>query len=69
MTAPLYKRVNEHEERPEALAALNSMINGSEHFLATLRTKTKEALNRGDEAIFTEVEMNTLEKIIKETKV
>lgn len=69
MTSSLYKRVSEHEERPEALSALKAMLNGSEHFLNTIRTKTKETLDRGDEAIFTDVEMNSLEKIIKETEV
>ncbi|KAK6642072.1 hypothetical protein RUM44_013795 [Polyplax serrata] len=68
LTSSLYKRVSEHEERPEALSALKAMLNGSEHFLNTIRTKTKETLDRGDEAIFTDVEMNSLEKIIKETE-
>lgn len=69
LTGPLYSRVREHEERPDALSALKSAINGSEHFLQYVKTKTKEALDKGDETIFTEVELNTLEKVIKETQV
>lgn len=68
LTGPLYRRVKEHEERPEALAALKAMINGSTHFLNSIVTATKEKLEKDGEAMFTQVEMDTLEKVIKETE-
>lgn len=44
------------------------MINGSTHFLNTIVTTTKEALAKDGEAIFTQIEIDTLEKVIKETE-
>lgn len=40
LSRPLYTRVYEHKERPEALAALASMLNGSETFLASAKNLT-----------------------------
>lgn len=44
------------------------MINGSTHFYKTIVSTTKEALDKDGEAIFTQVEIDTLEKVIKETE-
>lgn len=65
LTGPLYWRVKEHTERPEALAALHSMINGSSAFLASARNMTTDS----PDGLFTQVELETLEKAIKETQV
>lgn len=57
-------RVYEKEERPKALAALKQHLNSTTVFLETVRNMTD-----ADDPIFTEVELNTLEKLINETKV
>jgi hypoxia up-regulated 1 len=57
-------RVKELRERPKALEALNSMLNHSEYFLVSVRN-----LSQGEDPMFTEVEANTLEKLINETYV
>ncbi|XP_069686469.1 hypoxia up-regulated protein 1 isoform X2 [Periplaneta americana] len=64
LTGPLYRRVKEHMERPEALAALHSMINGSSNFLASARNMTTDS----PDGLFTQVELDMLEKVIKETQ-
>ncbi|PNF19992.1 Hypoxia up-regulated protein 1 [Cryptotermes secundus] len=64
LTGPLYRRVKEHMERPEALAALHSMLNGSSNFLASARNMTTDS----PDGLFTQVELDTLEKVIKETQ-
>lgn len=56
----LFDRVQEHRERPGALAALNNMVNASEVYLTAIGTLKDQ--------IFTEVEINTLSRIINETK-
>lgn len=63
-TDEVYARHWEHNERPEALKALHSMINGSEHFLASAKNLTKDP-EKGD--VFTEREITDLEKAIQET--
>lgn len=63
MTNEVYARHWEHEERPEALKALAGMINGSEGFLATARNITKDPEKSG---VFSEKEIDDLEKAIKE---
>ena len=40
LTAPVYARVKQHTDRPEALDAMNRMINSSEHFLAKAKNST-----------------------------
>ena len=65
LTGPLYRRVKEHMERPEALAALHSMINGSSNFLVSARNMTTDS----PDGLFTQVELDTLERVIKETQV
>lgn len=66
LTKDLYLRVFEHRERPEALKALNSMLNGSSHFLASAKNLTKSTNPEKD--IFTDIEIETLDKIINETQ-
>lgn len=61
----VYAKHWEHNERPEALNALRSMINGSEGFLATAKNLTID--KNPDRGVFTEVEINNLENVIKET--
>lgn len=66
LTRDLYSRVFEHKERPEALSALKSMLNGSRNFLESAKNLTK-AVNP-DKDVFTDVEIETLQKLIKETE-
>uniref|UniRef100_A0A182SXE1 Hypoxia up-regulated protein 1 n=1 Tax=Anopheles maculatus TaxID=74869 RepID=A0A182SXE1_9DIPT len=61
----VYARHWEHEERPQALNALKQMINGSEGFLRNARNLTKDANPEKD--VFTAVEIETLEKAIRNT--
>nr|CAD7592318.1 unnamed protein product [Timema genevievae] len=65
LTGALYRRVRENQERPEALAVLHSMINSSTNFLAGARNVTAQAPEGG---MFTPVELDTLDRVIKETK-
>ncbi|GFO47003.1 hypoxia up-regulated protein 1 [Plakobranchus ocellatus] len=70
LTKAVGKRVAELQERPKALEALRSALNQTTVFLATVKNLTSipgsEALE-GD-SIFTPVEVETLEKIIVETR-
>nr|XP_022912599.1 hypoxia up-regulated protein 1 [Onthophagus taurus]XP_022912601.1 hypoxia up-regulated protein 1 [Onthophagus taurus] len=66
LTRDLYIRVFEHKERPEAISALNNMLNGSRNFLDSARNLTKT--NNPEKDVFTDVEIQTLEKIIVETE-
>ncbi|XP_047099616.1 hypoxia up-regulated protein 1 isoform X1 [Schistocerca piceifrons] len=59
LTRPLFRRVWEHQERPAALSSLGEIIEMSSKFL--------DGAKNGSE-IFTPVELETLEKVIKETK-
>lgn len=63
-TNAVYARHWEHNERPEALKALNSMVNGSQHFLTSARNITNDP-EKGD--VFSVKEVDDLEKAIKET--
>lgn len=65
LTRDLFSRVWEHKERPEALKALHSMLNHSSHFLISAKNLTKSANPEKD--VFTDVEINTLEKLINDT--
>uniref|UniRef100_A0A023GPD1 Hypoxia up-regulated protein 1 n=1 Tax=Amblyomma triste TaxID=251400 RepID=A0A023GPD1_AMBTT len=56
----LFDRVQEHRERPGALVALNNMLNASEVYLS--------AITGLQDQIFTAVEIETLSRIINETK-
>lgn len=65
LTRDLFGRVWEHNERPEALKALHQMLNHSSHFLLTAKNLTKTANVEKD--VFTDVEVETLQKLIIET--
>ncbi|XP_051164816.1 hypoxia up-regulated protein 1 isoform X3 [Leptopilina boulardi] len=62
LTNDLYERVFEHRERPEVIKGMKSMLNGSRVFLHNMRN-----LNKSSE-IFTEIEIETLDKVINETQ-
>lgn len=58
-------RVKEMKERPEAIAALNSMLNHSKVFLASIKNISSM---EPEDAMFSAVEIETLEKLINETE-
>ncbi|XP_015511527.1 hypoxia up-regulated protein 1 isoform X1 [Neodiprion lecontei] len=62
LTNDLYARVFEHKERPEALKGMVSMIHGSTTFLEKVANVTSSS------EIFTQVELETLQKTINETQ-
>lgn len=62
LTNDLYDRTKEHRDRPEAVKALNDMINISEVFLNSARNMSE------DDQIFTDVELKTLENLISDSK-
>jgi len=57
---PVWERTFEHAERPSRLDALNSAINSSNSFLEKIKNTTLE------DTPFTQVEIDTLEKLISE---
>lgn len=57
---PVWERTFEHLERPARLDALNNAINSSNSFLEKIKNTT---LN---ETPFTQVEIDTLDKLISE---
>nr|XP_040038748.1 hypoxia up-regulated protein 1 [Gasterosteus aculeatus aculeatus] len=57
----MFFRVEERRKWPDRLAALDSMLNTSSFFLRSAK------LIPEDDQIFTQVELNTLEKVINET--
>ena len=59
----IQERVFEHKERPEVLKEMKSMINASRGFLENIRQMNITS------GIFTEIEINTLERTINETQV
>lgn len=61
MCKDMFFRVDERRKWPERLASLESMLNTSSFFLRGAR------LIPEDDQIFTEVELNMLEKVINET--
>lgn len=62
-TKALYRRVQELQDRPSAIEALNSMVNHSIYFLIGMKNFT------GEDQPFTQVEYDALEKLITETTV
>lgn len=66
LTRDWFARVFEHRERPEALAALKQMLNGSTQFLDRAKNLTKST--NPDKDVFTEVEIETLQNLIVETQ-
>jgi hypoxia up-regulated 1 len=61
LTKDLTDRVREHKDRPDALEALERMVNISMGFLESSKVLP------ADEQLFTEVELTTLEKLVTET--
>lgn len=61
-TRALYRRVQEMQDRPGAIEALNSMVNHTSYFLTGMKNFT------GEDQPFTQVEYDALEKLIIETK-
>lgn len=61
MCKDMFFRVDERRKWPERLASLESMLNTSSFFLRSAR------LIPEDDQIFTDVELNMLEKVINET--
>jgi hypoxia up-regulated 1 len=61
MTKNLLDRVREHKERPDALEAMDKMLNISIGFLESSKLLPE------DQQYFTEVEVKTLDKLVKET--
>lgn len=66
LTKDLFARVWEHQERPEALKALHSMLNHSSVFLNTAKNFT-ESVNPENFA-FKDNEVEALDKLISDTK-
>lgn len=65
-TNDMFARHWEHRERPEALKALGKMLEDANGFLKSAKNLTAEA--NPDRDIFTPVEIDVLEKAIKETE-
>lgn len=63
---PIYGRHWEHSERPDALGAFTKMIVGAKEFLKNAKNMTKATNPEKD--IFTQVEIETLEKAINEAE-
>uniref|UniRef100_A0A1L8DU22 Hypoxia up-regulated protein 1 n=1 Tax=Nyssomyia neivai TaxID=330878 RepID=A0A1L8DU22_9DIPT len=66
LTNDVYSRHWEHTERPEALKALSGMLEGAEKFLKSAKNLTKDT--NAEKDVFTTVEIETLEKAIRETE-
>ncbi|KAK1119070.1 hypothetical protein K0M31_013577 [Melipona bicolor] len=62
LTNDVYERVFEHRERPEVLKGMTSMLNASTTFLNNMRNLSLSS------EIFTQVEVEMLEKVINETQ-
>lgn len=65
LTSPIFSRHWEHSERPEALKALKKMLEEADKFYKTAANLTK---SNPEKDVFTDIEIQTLEKYIKETK-
>lgn len=65
-TNPIFYKHWEHRERPDAIAALRSMLNTSNEFLKSAKNFTQEVNPEKD--MFTQVEITVLEKKIQETQ-
>lgn len=61
MSKDLTDRIREHKERPDAILALDKMLNISIGFLESSKSVP------ADQQYFTEVEVRTLEKLVTET--
>lgn len=68
LTKAVWRRVKEHEERPDALAALESTLTHSNNFLATIKNMTANQTEADETPVFTPVEISLLEKTISDTQ-
>lgn len=66
LTKDLYLRVVEHKERPEALKALISMLNGSRTFFVSAQNLTKT--KNEEKNVFTDFEISELKTVIDSTQ-
>lgn len=64
-TKPIFYKHWEHSERPDAIVAIKNMLNHSQEFLKMAKNFTKELNTEKD--VFTDVEIEVLEKKIAET--
>ncbi|OAD60624.1 Hypoxia up-regulated protein 1 [Eufriesea mexicana] len=62
LTNDVYERVYEHKERADVLKGMTSMLNASTKFLNNMRNLSLSS------EIFTQIEIETLEKVINETQ-
>ncbi|XP_050666772.1 hypoxia up-regulated protein 1 [Leptidea sinapis] len=65
-TNPIFYKHWEHRERPDAIAAIRTMINKSQDFLKMAKNLTQNS--ESDNDVFTDVEISVLEKKIEETE-
>lgn len=65
-TDEIFGRHWEHNERTEAIKALQKLINSANGFLTSAKNLTKEA--NPDKDVFTPIEIETLQKVIAETE-
>lgn len=65
-TNPIFYKHWEHRERPDAVAAMRNMLNSSQEFLKMAKNLTKDTNSERD--VFTDVEIDVLEKKITETQ-
>lgn len=65
-TNPIYARRWEHNERPDAIESFTKMITHAKTFLTNAKTMTKEANVEKD--VFTQVEIDTLQKAIDDAE-
>lgn len=63
---PIYARHWEHKERPDTLETFTKMIGSAKTFLTNAKNMTKEA--NTDKDIFTQVEIDTLQKAITDAE-
>lgn len=65
LTKAIYDRHWEHTERSEALSTLNKLLENATKFLKSSQNLTKDA--NPDKDVFTQVELDTLDRVISET--
>lgn len=65
LTKAIYDRHWEHTERSEALSTLNKLLENATKFLKSSQNLTKDA--NPDKDVFTQVELDTLDRVIGET--
>lgn len=66
LVTPIYERHREHQERPEALKGLDTVLNASEQFFKSI--KNLSVSNNTEENLFSDIELKSLDTLINETK-